>query len=142
MALIPETENYETMRGFLNLYQRHLDISDPKVAVSEVWAMDLDKYDLIPEDRNRHGGRVAIFIRNTVNYKIRSDIMSENLETITVEITKPKAKPFLLSTWYRPPNMPVNVFIDYQLIVQEMDHENKEIICIGDFNCDWFGSRK
>ena len=62
MALIPETENYETVRGFLNLYQRHLDISDPKLAASEVWAIDLDEYDLIREDRNRHGGRVAIFI--------------------------------------------------------------------------------
>jgi hypothetical protein len=49
--------------------------------------------------------------------------MPENLETITFEITKPKAKPFLLSTWYRPPNMPVNIFIDYELIIQKMDHE-------------------
>ena len=36
MALVPETENYETVRGFLNLYQRHLDISDPKVPASEI----------------------------------------------------------------------------------------------------------
>ena len=68
--------------------------------------------------------------------------MPEYLETITVEITKPKAKPFLLSTWYRPPNMPVNIFIDYELIIQKMDHENKEIICIGDFNCDWLSPEK
>ena len=63
--------------------------------------------------------------------------MPDNLVTIMVEITKPKAKPFLLSTWYRPPNMPVNVFIDYELIVQEMDYENKEVICTRDFRCDW-----
>ena len=31
--------------------------------------------------------------------------------------------------------MPVKIFIDYELIIQKMDHENKEIICIGDFNC-------
>jgi exonuclease III len=120
------------------------------VCVNETWLdnsvnnheIDLDGYDLIRKDRNRHGGGVAMFIRNTINYKIRSDIMPENLETITVEITKPKAKPFLLSTWYRPPNMPVNIFIDYELIIQKMDHENKEIICIGDFNCDWLSPEK
>ena len=89
------------------------------ICVNETWLdnsvnnheIDLDGYDLIRKDRNRHGGVVAMFIRNTINYKIRSDIMPENLETITVEITKPKAKPFLLSTWYRPPNMPVNIYL-------------------------------
>ena len=38
--------------------------------------------------------------------------------------------------------MPVNVFVDYELIVQKMDHENKEIIFIGDFNCDWLSPEK
>ena len=68
--------------------------------------------------------------------------MPDNLETITVEITRPKAKPFLLNTWYRPPDMPVDVFTDYEILMQKMDHENKEIICIGDFNCDWLSPEK
>ena len=29
------------------------------------------------------------------------------------------------------------MFTDYEILVQKMDQENKEIICIGDFNCDW-----
>ena len=29
------------------------------------------------------------------------------------------------------------MFKDHELIMQKMDHENKEIIWIGDFNCDW-----
>ena len=78
------------------------------VCVNETWLdnsvnnheIDLDGYDLIRKDRNRHGGGVAMFIRNTINYKIRSDIMPENLETITVEITKPKAKPFVQASKY------------------------------------------
>ena len=37
--------------------------------------------------------------------------MPDKLETITVAITKP----FLLNTWYRPPDMPVDVFTDYEL---------------------------
>ena len=68
--------------------------------------------------------------------------MPDNLEIITVEITKPKAKPFLLNTWYRPLDMPVDVFTDYEILMQKMDHENKEIICIGDFNCDCLSPEK
>ena len=64
-------------------------------------------------------------------------MMPDNLEKITFEITKSKAKSFLLNTWYRPPVTSVDVFTDYEILMQKMDHENKEIICIGDFNCDW-----
>ena len=60
-----------------------------------------------------------MFIRSTINYKTRSDIMPDNLETITVEITKPKAKPFLLNTLYRPPDMPVDVFTDYEVYAKD-----------------------
>ena len=45
--------------------------------------------------------------------------MPDNLETITVEITKPKAKPFLLNTLYRPPDMPVDVFTDYEVYAKD-----------------------
>ena len=68
--------------------------------------------------------------------------MPDNLETITVEITKSKAKLFLLKAWYRPLDMPVDVFTDYEILMQKMDHENKEIICISNFNCDWLSPEK
>ena len=63
--------------------------------------------------------------------------MPENLETITVEITKPRAKPFFINRWYRPPDISVDALNEYEQGVQKIDYENKEIICIGDFNCDW-----
>ena len=44
---------------------------------------------------NQNAGNTIDFKMNVINYKIRLDIMPDNLETITVEITKPKAKPFL-----------------------------------------------
>ena len=89
------------------------------------------------KDRKRTGGGVAMYIRNSINYKIRQDLMPDYLELITIEIIKPKPKPFLLNTWYRPPDMPLEAFNDYELYLQKMDCENKEIICIGDFNCDY-----
>ena len=111
------------------------------ICLNETWLdnsvnnheVDLDGYDLICKDRNGHGGGVAMFVCNTVNYKIRSDIMPESLETVKIVITKPKAESFLLNTWYRPPNVSVNIF--KELIIRKIDHENKEIIWISDFNC-------
>jgi hypothetical protein len=62
----------------------------------------LNGYEIVRKDRNRHCGGVAIYIRNSINYIIRDDLFDENLETITIEISKPKSKPFLINCWYRP----------------------------------------
>lgn len=44
------------------------------------------------KDRNRNGGGVAIFVKNTIDRKIRYDLMNNNLETITIEVSKYKIK--------------------------------------------------
>ena len=49
-------------------------------------------YEIVRKDRNRNGGGVTIYVRNSINYKIRNDLQPEDLETITIEICKPKAK--------------------------------------------------
>ena len=53
--------------------------------------------------------------------------MPEGLETITVEINKPRAKPFFLNTWYKPPDMPIEAFDEYEQCIQKMDSGNKEL---------------
>ena len=50
-------------------------------------------------------GGVAIYTRSVINYKEKYDFEDDNLKTITVKITKSKSKPFLINTWYRPPNI-------------------------------------
>ena len=52
----------------------------------------------------KHG--VCIYIRSSINYKIRSDLIPPTLEAVCLEITKPQSKPFIVSTIYRPPNAP------------------------------------
>ena len=79
------------------------------------------KQPLVRKDGNRRGGGVEMFIRSMINYKIGLDLMPDNLETITVETTKPKAKPFHLNRWYRPPDTSVDVFTDYEILMQKMD---------------------
>ena len=97
----------------------------------------INGYDIVRKDRNRHGGGVAIYIRTSINFIIRDDLTDDNLETITLEISKPKAKPFLISSWYKPPNTTLEIFNAFEDLITRMDSENKEIILLGDYNCDW-----
>ena len=52
--------------------------------------------------RNRFSGGVGFYIRNSINFQVRSDLTIDDIEFLTIEINKDKIKPFLISTWYRP----------------------------------------
>ena len=45
---------------------------DETIANNEVL---IDGYQIIRKDRNRHGGGVLLYIRDTINYKLRNDLM-------------------------------------------------------------------
>ena len=46
---------------------------------------------------------MALYIRDPVNYKRLIDFPDENMELVSIQVSKPKAKPFIVCTWYRPP---------------------------------------
>lgn len=49
-------------------------------------------------DRNRNGGGVALYNRNSINYE-NIQTLDENLELLCVKVIKLKAKPFIVGTW-------------------------------------------
>ena len=93
-------------------------------------------YEIVRRDRNRNGGDVASYLRNNIPYVERSDLIPENVEALCLEIRKPKSKPVLLSTWYRPPDSNIELLECFENFLKKTDDENKEIIITGDFNCD------
>ena len=78
----------------------------------------INGYDIVRKDRNRHGGGVAIYIRTSINFIIRDDLTDDNLETITLEISK--AKPFLINSWYKPPNTTLEIFNAFEDLITLM----------------------
>ena len=66
----------------------------------------------------------------------RSALVPENVEALCIEVRKPNAKPILISTWYRPPNSNPEILDFFEIFLQSIDKENKEIIITGDFNID------
>ena len=97
----------------------------------------INNYDLIRKDRSRNAGGVCIFfLRNSINYKIRHDLIPPELECVCIEIIKPHSRPFLVSTVYGPPSAPPEFFDNLEKLVKAIDDENKEMYILGDLNCD------
>ena len=101
--------------------------------------IELSGFEIVRNDRStngRSGGGVCIYLRNNLNYQIRSDLYDDQLECLTVEITQPRSKSFLVSTWYRPPSSPANTFHAFENLIDKIDAEAKELYLLGDLNVD------
>ena len=59
--------------------------------------LQIEGYTLHREDRNRNGGGVAVYVRNSLKHNRRTDIPDKYLELICIEIEPIKARPFLYS---------------------------------------------
>ena len=84
-----------------------------------------------------NGGGVAIYSKDSIRYKLRKDIPHNYLELICVEILPPKAKSYYVVASYRPPSNPVESFSKLEPIISFLDKEEKEVILLGDTNCDF-----
>ena len=87
-------------------------------------------------DRTCNRGGVSLYVRDSIKMTPRLDLPSEGLKLLCVEISLPKSKPFLIVAWYRPPNDPVDSFNKLEKALAFLDKEGKEIILLGDTNCD------
>ena len=64
----------------LSINETHLDstIND--------FELNITGFSLYRNDRNRHGGGVAIYIRDEIKHKLRSDLFFVGLESVWVEL--------------------------------------------------------
>ncbi len=96
-------------------------------------------YEIVLRDRNsngRFGSGVCFYIRSCINFSVRHDLSFEQLENLCISVNKPRAKPFLITTWYRPPNSPLAMFNYFEILLGMLDSENIKYYLMGDFNCD------
>ena len=71
-----------------------------------------------------------------IPYIIRKDLSRDTLELLSIEVKKPKSKPLLISTWYRPPSAKTELFQKFENFLKLIDNEDKDIIITGDLNCN------
>lgn len=95
----------------------------------------LTNYNIIRKDRNRSGGGVAIYIRNTINYEWRPQIIPDEMEAVCIDVMKPNSKAFTILSSYRPPNGDSDKFYKcLETIIAKVDNEGKELFILGDLN--------
>ena len=48
----------------------------------------------------------------------------------------PLVNRFFVCTWYRSPNSDMSLFNEFDVILQKCEFKDKELIVVGDINCD------
>ena len=111
---------------------------DDSVLSSEI---QIENYDLIRSDRNRHGGGVACFIRNDLSYKTKSFLPSE-IAHILIEIFLPHSKPLVVGTFivHLPSQESFTETITEHF--SKFSTNDTEIYILGDFNINLFSKQK
>ena len=83
---------------------------DSSVYDNEIY---LPGFEVVRKDRSvngRRGGGVCIYLRSNINYQIRNDLCDDRLECVVIEIIRSHSRPFIVSTWHKPPNSPQDIF--------------------------------
>ena len=104
--------------------------------------MKIKGYELVRCDRNCDGGGACIYLRDTINFIDKKDLVPQDLEAVCVEITRRNTKPFLVTTIYRPPDSPSEYFDKCEELITNIDSLDKEFYVLGDLNCSWLKEYK
>ena len=105
------------------------DIPDSELVISG--------YNVFRRDRNRHGGGIIIFVRDSLPCTILPTPISSSIEllSLTVEFCSSK---FCISTFYRPPSSDVSYFDELYDIIEKLDIVTfSNYILLGDFNINF-----
>lgn len=91
-------------------------------------------YICVRKDRDRHGGGVCMYLRESLNFTRKTCYEDSNLEMISIELKSSNSSPFLLTTWYRPPKQPINNLENFEMFLRHIDQAYKEYYILGDIN--------
>jgi exonuclease III len=135
-SLIPKIEELRVLLADIKLDILCISESylDDTVLNSEV---KVDGYQLVRNDRNRNGGGVLIYLRDSIAFKDRSDLSDKNVECRWIEIQEVKENPILIGCFYRPPSANLDYFNNMVNNIERASAENKEVVILGDFNHDY-----
>ena len=112
---------------------------NPDISDSEV---SLPVYTLARHDRSeKRGGGTAIFIRDGIPYKHRTDLIDSTAETCWIEINRPKCKKLFVCCAYTPPDYSCDSFVDHLNISLAKLPPETEVIALGDFNVNFLVKR-
>ncbi|CAB3993279.1 Hypothetical predicted protein [Paramuricea clavata] len=129
-------KNYKDIHMF-TLSETHLHEENIQLLPS------IPGYSMVYRNRTNgnFGGGVAAFIADRVQWLRRHDLESPHLECLWIEVLLKNTKGFLIGTLYRPPNgskfLPKDFPAYFDDMLTSVAAENKEVILMGDINCNF-----
>jgi exonuclease III len=96
----------------------------------------INGYNVITKSRNRHGGGVLLYIKDTVKFEELTNVNRSDIESLWIHV-KCNSMSFALGMMYRPPSAN-NSYLNG--ILEQLDHvhsTNDHVMLMGDlnFNC-------
>ena len=98
---------------------------------------DIQGYPQFRLNRTCSRGGVLVYIRDSIKAKHRDDVPSDTLELLCIEECPPRSRSYFVIAWYRPPSDSVGSFDKLEKALAYLDRESKELIFLGDTNCDF-----
>ena len=113
------------------------------IGINETWLdesvddseISIPGYSIIRKDRNRFGGGVCFYVKDTVQYCVKNDI-GNGVESIWLQIKNNK-KNVLISTMYRPPSAGSDYYDNIVGEIQRAKDCTNHIILMGDLNFNY-----
>ena len=105
--------------------------------------LNIPNYSYIRRDRcNKKGGGILVYISDNVSYRHRPDLEHAEIESISIEISYPNTKPFLLNIVYRPPNSHQHWIYIFESMLKSYEEFYHEYHVLGDFNFNFIPEKK
>ena len=111
----------------LNETRLHSSVGDGEI--------DVPGYNVVRCDRNRDGGGVLLYIKDSFNYMSCEESSLFQIEAVAVKILL-GTKHLLISTIYRPPSANIDYFHHIHSFMEKMLSTGLNSIFLGDFNLD------
>ena len=130
--------NLMMLKLFLHQLKFTVDIiviTESKLDDTTTDLCNLDGYKKLHLNRDKHGGGIAVFYKNTLTIEKNETLtgLFESHESLSFDLITPKSGRVAFICIYRPPNRPFSQFINY---MKNFDRRRarKKTILIGDFN--------
>ncbi|MEW8542134.1 MAG: endonuclease/exonuclease/phosphatase family protein, partial [Candidatus Thiodiazotropha sp.] len=90
------------------------------------------------DNESNGGGGILVYVKDQIMAKRREDLETNNIACLWLEITPKKGKSFLVGTLYKNPSEKVEWNDRFEIFIEHVLTEDKEIVLLGDFNKDLF----
>ena len=113
------------------------------VCVNETWLDDsidnaeisIPSYSIVRKDRNRNGGGVCFYVKDTIQYRFENDQFGNAIESLWLSV-KQKHYYLVIGTIYRPPNSNSEYHSNILNEIQRAKDFSEHVLVLGDLSYD------